>query len=206
LDWIRQNLAAELHVAPQLNTYYYGLNLDRRVFQDPKVRRALSMVIDRERLAQSVLRLGELPAYGWVPAGVLNYTPQTFDYAHTPLPERIAEAKRLLAEAGYTPAKPLKFELRYNTGEVHTKVAVAVASMWKEALGVEAQIAAVEFKSLLEDVNRREVEAFRMSWAGDYNDAYTFLQYLKGDFGINLPHYRSAAYDRILIDASLQAD
>src|SRR6185436_7580523 len=69
-DWIRENLAAELHVAPQMSTYYYGFNLDRPKFQDPRVRRALSMVIDRERLANSVLRVGELPAYSWVPPGV----------------------------------------------------------------------------------------------------------------------------------------
>jgi oligopeptide transport system substrate-binding protein len=205
-DWIRENLSAELHVSPQLNTYYYGFNLDRPLFQDVRVRRALSMVVDRERLATSVLRLGELPAYGWVPAGVFDYSPQSFDYAHTPMPERIAAAKQLLAAAGYSAAKPLTFELRYNNAEVHTKIAVAVASMWKEALGVEAQLAAVEFKSLLDSVNRREVDVFRMSWAGDYNDAYTYLQYLKSDFGINLPHYRSAAYDKVVIDATRQPD
>jgi oligopeptide transport system substrate-binding protein len=205
-DWIRENLAAELHVAPQLNTYYYGLNLDRPVFRDARVRRALSMVIDRERLAQSVLRLGELPAYGWVPTGIFGYTPQAFDYAQTPIGARIEEAKSLLAAAGYSAKKPLSFELRYNNGEVHTKVAVAVASMWKEALGVEARLAGVEFKSLLDDVNRRQVDAFRMSWVGDYNDAYTFLQFLKSDFGINLPHYRSPAYDSLLLEAARQAD
>lgn len=205
-DWIRENLAAELHVAPQLNTYYYGLNLDRPMFRDARVRRALSMVIDRERLAESVLRLGELPAYGWVPTGIFGYTPQSFDYALTPIAARIEEAKSLLAAAGYSAKKPLSFELRYNNGEVHTKVAVAVASMWKEALGVEARLAGVEFKSLLDDVNRREVDAFRMSWSGDYNDAYTYLQYLKSDFGINLPHYRSPAYDTLLLEAARQAD
>jgi oligopeptide transport system substrate-binding protein len=205
-DWIRENLAAELHIAPQLNTYYYGLNLDRPVFRDARVRRALSMVIDRERLAQSVLRLGELPAYGWVPTGIFGYTPQTFDYAQTPIAARTEEAKSLLAAAGYSAKKPLSFELRYNNGEVHTKVAVAVASMWKEALGVEARLAGVEFKSLLDDVNRRQVDAFRMSWVGDYNDAYTFLQFLKSDFGINLPHYRSPAYDNLLREAARQAD
>jgi oligopeptide transport system substrate-binding protein len=203
-DWIRENLSAELHIAPQLNTYYYGLNLDRPVFQDVRVRRALSMAIDRERLATSVLRVGELPANGWVPEGVFDYTPQSFDYAHTPMADRIVAARKLLTEAGYSAAKPLTFELRYNTGEVHTKVAVAVASMWKEALGVEAQLAAVEFKSLLDAVNRREVDAFRMAWSGDYNDAYTYLQYLKSDFGINLPHYRSAEYDALLADAAHQ--
>ena len=204
--WIEQNLSKELHISPQLTIYYYGFNLDRALFKDLRVRKALSMVIDRERLATSVLRVGELPAYGWVPPGVFNYSAQSADYAQTPIAERIASARKLLAAAGYSRDKPLRFELRYNTGEVHAKVAVAVASMWKEALGVEAQLTAVEFKSLFQDVDRRDVDVFRFSWVGDYNDPYTFLQYLKGDFGINLPHYKSAAYDALLAQASQQTD
>ncbi|HEU4780415.1 MAG TPA: peptide ABC transporter substrate-binding protein [Steroidobacteraceae bacterium] len=205
-DWIKENLAAELHVTPQLSTYYYGFNLDRALFANPKLRQALSMAIDRERLANSVLRMGELPAYGWVPPGMYNYTAQAFDYATTPHAQRIETARKLLAEAGFTREKPLRFELRYNTGEVHTKVAVAVASMWKEALGVEAQLAAVEFKSLFDDIDRRNIDMYRLSWVGDYNDPYTFLQYFKSGFGINLPHYSSAAYDTLLAEASRQTD
>lgn len=206
-DWIKENLAAELHVSPQLSTYYYGFNLDRALFaEQPGLRQALSMAIDRERLASSVLRMGELPAYGWVPPGMYNYSAQSFDYARMPVAERIEAARKLLADAGYTREKPLKFDLRYNSGEVHTKVAVAVASMWKEALGVEAQLAAVEFKSLMDDIDRRNIDMFRLSWVGDYNDPYTFLQYLKSGFGINLPHYSSTAYDGLLEEASRQTD
>lgn len=204
-DWIRENLAAELHIVPQLSTYYFGFNLDRKRFT-PKIRRALSMAIDRERLANFVLRVGELPAWGWVPPGVFNYSPQSFDYASQPQVEREEAARRLLAEEGFTREKPLTFELRYNSGEVHNKVAVAVASMWKEALGVEAALAAVEFRSLLADVERREMDVYRLSWVGDYNDPYTFLQYLKSDYGINLPHYVSREYDALLADAARQTD
>jgi oligopeptide transport system substrate-binding protein len=176
------------------------------MFQDPRVRRALSMVIDRDRLANSVLRVGELPAWGWVPPGTMNYQSQTFDYAKSPMPERIAEARKLLAEAGHPPGKPLGFELRYNNGEVHTKLAVAVSSMWKEALGAEVRLAGVEFKSLMQDVDSGDVDVFRLAWVGDYNDPYTFLQYLKSDFGINLPRYRNPAYDQLLNEASQQVD
>src|SRR5262249_1505601 len=148
-DWIRANLASQLHIAPQLNTYFFAFNLKRAPFKDqPGLRRALSLVVDRDVLVQRVLRVGELPAYGWIPPGVSNYSSQTFDYRNEPMAERIAEARRLYAAAGYTAEHPLHFELRYNTGEVHTKVAVAVASMWKEALGFEVQLTAVEFKSL----------------------------------------------------------
>ena len=204
-DWIKANLGDQLHVSPQLSTYYYGFNLRRAPFRDdPGLRRALSLVIDREKLAQLVLRVGELPAYGWVPPGVYNYTSQSFDYRAKPLAERLAEARRLYAQSGYSSDKPLRFELRYNAGEVHNKLAVAIASMWKQALGVEARLTAVEFKSLLQDIDRGDVEVFRSSWVGDYNDAYTFAQYLKSDFGLNLTHYRNPEYDALLLTAAAQ--
>jgi oligopeptide transport system substrate-binding protein len=206
-DWIREHLADQLHISPQLTTYYYGFNLRRAPFKDaPGLRRALSEVIDREKLTQLVLRVGELPAYGWVPPGIDNYTSQSFDYRERPMAARIAEARKLYAAAGYSAAHPLHFELRYNSGEVHTKLAVAIASMWKEALGVEVALSQVEFKSLIQDIDRGDVEVFRSSWVGDYNDAYTFAQYLKGDFGVNLPHYHNARYDSLLASAAQQED
>ena len=206
-DWIRANLGGELHIGPQMSTYYYGFNLKRAPFKDsPQLRRALSLVIDREKLTQLVLRVGERPAYGWVPPGIDNYTPQSFDYQGTPMGERIREAQRLYQAAGYSKEKPLSFELRYNSGEVHTKVALAIASMWQEALGAQVKLTQVEFKSLLQDIDRGDVEMFRSSWVGDYNDAYTFAQYLKSDFGVNLPHYANPAYDALLAEAALEID
>jgi oligopeptide transport system substrate-binding protein len=206
-DWVKAHLGDQLHVHPQLSTYYYGFNLNRPLFRDsPQLRRALSLVIDREKLAQAVLRVGELPAYGWVPPGTDHYTSQSFDYAQLPMAARIREARQLYAQAGYSKDRPLSFELRYNTGEVHTKLAVAIASMWKDALGADVHLAQAEFKSLLQDIDRGDVEMFRSSWVGDYNDAYTFAQYLKSDFGVNLPHYHSQAYDGLLAQAADAVD
>ena len=204
-DWIRTHLPDQLHVSPQLSTYYYGFNLRRAPFKDqPKLRRALSLVIDREKLTRLVLRVGELPAYGWVPPGVDNYTSQSFDYRELPMDARVAEAQRLYRESGYSRENPLRFELRYNAAEVHTKLALAIASMWKEALGAEVRLTQVEFKSLLQDIDRGDVEMFRSSWVGDYNDAYTFAQVLKSDFGVNLVHYSSPRYDALLRSAARQ--
>ncbi|HEY5102559.1 MAG TPA: peptide ABC transporter substrate-binding protein [Steroidobacteraceae bacterium] len=206
-DWIKAHLAKELHIAPQLNTYYYGFNLTRAPFKDqPGLRRALSLVIDRQLLAERVLRVGEMPAYGWVPPGIHDYTPQSFDYRGIAPAERLAEARKLYAAAGYSARAPLRVELRYNSGEIHTKLAIAVASMWKEALGVDTRLVAVEFKSLLDDIDQGNVQIFRSSWVGDYNDAYTFAQYLKSDFGINLPHYKNPQYDALLGDAAREVD
>jgi oligopeptide transport system substrate-binding protein len=206
-DWIKANIPRELHVGPQLGTYYYAFNLERPPFAgNIALRHALSLVIDREKLTRLILKIGELPAYGWVPPGTANYTPQTFDYHATPMEQRLIQARQLYAEAGYSLTKPLRFELRYNPGEVNDRLALAVSEMWKQALGVQTQLVAVEFKSLLQDINGGEIEAFRASWIGDYNDAFTFIQQLKSDFGINMPRYRSIEYDQLVNLAAASAD
>ena len=205
--WIRSHLADQLHIAPELGVYFYGFNLQRAPFAgNVKLRRALAMVIDREKIAQLVLRSGELPAYGWVPPGVADYTAQSPDYRPLPMAQRIAAARKLYAEAGYSAARPLRFELRYNTGEVHAEVAIAVASMWQQALGAQVTLRAEEFRSLMQDIDRGDVQVFRSSWIGDYNDAYTFAQYFKSDFGINLTHYHNPAYDELIARAAAEAD
>jgi oligopeptide transport system substrate-binding protein len=206
-DAVRREHAAELHIGPQLGTYFYGFNLDREPFRSqPGLRRALSLAIDRQRIVDSVTRVGELPAHGWVPPGTYDYSSQSFDYAQRPMAERIAEARQLYAAAGYSASRPLRFELRYNTGEIHNRIAVAVASMWKTALGVEVTLAAVEFKVLQQDIDARRVDVYRLAWIGDYNDAYTFAQYFKGDFGINTAHFRNARYDELLLGAARETD
>ena len=207
-SWIKRNLAGELHIAPQLSVYYYGFNLTRPPFKDrPGLRRALSLAIDRDRLVTAVTGVGEAPAYGWVPRGVWNYAPQRFDYADRPFAERVAEAKRLYAEAGYSAERPLQVELRYSSGDTHNRIAVAVASMWKDALGVETSLYAEEFRALLQSIQaRQDTEVFRSSWVADFNDAYTFAQLLKSDFGINLTGYANPRYDALLAEAVGQAD
>ncbi|HEV7136142.1 MAG TPA: peptide ABC transporter substrate-binding protein [Steroidobacteraceae bacterium] len=205
--WIRAHLGDQLHIAPELGVYFYGFDLQRAPFAgDVQVRRALAMSIDREKIAKLVLRSGELPAYGWIPPGVADYTPQSPDYRALSMAQRVAEARKLYAQAGYSAARPLRFELRYNTGEVHAEVAIAVASMWQQALGAQVTLRAEEFRSLMQDIDRGDVQMFRSSWIGDYNDAYTFAQYFKSDFGINLTHYHSVAYDELLDRAAGEVD
>lgn len=207
-QWVRENLPDELHVSPQLSTYYYGYNLSKPPFKDnAPLRRALSMAIDRERLTQLVTGRGELPAYGWVPQGVDQYSSQSPDWAQLGSEERVAEARRLYAQAGYSERKPLRTEIRYNADESHTRIALAIQAMWKEHLGVEATLVGEEFKVLLQNINQADVtQVFRSSWIADYNDAYTFAQYLKSDFGLNLPRYRNTEYDRLVNQAAAEVD
>jgi len=206
--WIKENLPGELHIAPQLSVYYYGFNLTRPPFKgNPGLRRALSLVIDREKLTSAVTGVGEAPAYGWVPRGVADYTPQQFDYASKPYAERVQEARALYRAAGYSPERPLSVEIRYNTGEVHNRLAVAIAAMWKDALGVETTLYAEEFRALLQSIQARsETQVFRSSWVGDFNDAYSFAQLLQTGFGINLTGYSNPRYDNLLAEATRQSD
>jgi ABC-type oligopeptide transport system substrate-binding subunit len=204
---LRAAHGAALVTGPQLGVLYYGFDLTRPPFANaPGLRRALSMAVDRERLVRSVTTLGEPPAWSWVPPGTANHTPQAPDWAARPYAERVAEARRLYAAAGYGPAHPLRFELRFPTGATNERVALAVTAMWRAALGVDVKLVPEEFKSLLQTIERREAPMFRASWVGDYNDACTFLQLLEGRFGINLPRYRSSAYDAELAAAARALD
>lgn len=197
----------QLHRGPQLGLYFYGFNLRKPPFRDaPLLRQALAMAIDRDRLVSMVTALGESPAYGWVPDGIANYTPQRFDWSGLTTSARLDEARRLFAKAGYDSGHPLRLQLRYPTGATHEKLALAVAAMWHETLGVDVVPVGEEFRSLLESINRGEAVLFRSSWIGDYNDAYTFASVLRSDFGINLVHYQNPAYDHLLDDAESTAD
>jgi len=204
--WIREHLGGSLQVAPQLAVYFLGFNLRRPPAGNCReLRQALSLVLDRERLVESVTGGGEAPAYTLVPPQTFGYAPPVPDYAGWPMARRIEQARQLLRTAGMAHAPPV-LDLCYNSGEPHNRIAVAVAAMWKEALGVETTLRAEEFKVLLQDIDRGDVSVFRGSWLGDYNDAYGFLQVLKGGFGINLPHYANGAYDDLLDRAADEGD
>jgi oligopeptide transport system substrate-binding protein len=206
--WLKENLGAELRVSPYLSTYFYGFNVTRAPFRNqPGLRRALSMVIDRERIAQSVTGVGELPAYSFVPPGTSGYTPQAADYESWTPERRLDEARGLYAAAGYSSARPLVVELRYNTGEVHNAIAVAIADMWKQALGVETKLIKEEFKVLLVDISQKQVtQVFRSSWIGDYNDAFNFLEVLQTGAGVNHPGYSNPSYDALIRKAAGTVD
>ena len=206
--WLKENFAAELRVSLYLSTYFYAFNTTRPPFKSqPGLRRALSMVIDRERIVESVTGVGELAAYGFVPPGTGGYTPQVADYQSWTPARRLEEAKRLYAAAGYSDAHPLVVELRYNTGEVHNAIAVAVADMWKQALGVRTVLMKKEFKVILVECSEKLVtQVCRSSWIGDYNDAFTFLEVLQSGSGVDITGYANPAYDALIRKAAGTVD
>lgn len=199
-NWLKARIPEEMEVHPYLGTYYYGFNLTRAPFRDaPELRASLSMAVDREILSRHVTRAGEIPAYGWVPPALEGYEGVRLDYADWPRERRIAEARRLYRRAGYGPDNPLQVEIRYNTQEDHRKIALAVAQMWKQILGVQVSLLNEEWKVFLQNRKQKKVtQVFRAGWIGDYADPYTFLSLLHSDHGINDSGYRNPTYDRLL--------
>jgi oligopeptide transport system substrate-binding protein len=205
--WVKENLGSELHVAPYLSVYFYGFDLTEPPFDDIRLRQALTMAVDRKVIAEQVTGIGELPAFGLVPPGVANYEPQQFDWAGLEPEQRLAEARRLYEAAGYSERNPLRAEIRYNTSDNHRRIAVALASMWKTALGVDAQIVNTEWKVMLQDRQNPALwDLMRYGWSGDYNDAFTFLEIFQANHGQNFTGYSDHEYDSLVARAAAETD
>jgi oligopeptide transport system substrate-binding protein len=204
LAFIRSELGAEYKSAPQLGIFYLGFNEELPPFKDnPALRRALSLAIDRPLLVDKVVGGGTVPAYGWIPPGIAGYPNQVPSWAGLPAVERLKLARAAYAEAGYGPGKPLKFSLMYNTSENNKKIMIAVASMWKQALGVEVSLENQEFKTFL--ATRREkkaTQAFRAAFIAFYDDPAPLAETLFSTSAYNDLGYRSAEYDKLFEQAS----
>jgi len=208
LAWIRQHMVGELHIAPYLGTYYFGYNLTREPFKDqPKLRQALSMVINREVLTDKILKTGDRPAYSWVPPGVYHYAPVEYAWKAWPFEKRVAYAQQLMQEAGYGPDNPLQVEIRYNTSENHKKIALVIAAMWKQHLGITTKLYNEEWKVFLANRKAMQVtEVFRSGWIADYNDAYSFAELLLSNHGVNDMGYANPQYDALLAESTHELD
>lgn len=198
--WLQRNMPEALHVAPWFGTYFFTFNLTREPFRDNlELRQALNLAINRDIIAERVTRFGEIPTFNLVPAGLPDYEPPLPDFADWTQAEREDEARRLFLQAGFSEAQPLTVELRYNTSENHRKIAVAVAAMWREVLGVRTRLVNEEFRVFLQNrAQRRITQVFRGGWIGDYQDAFTFLEIFHSEHGRNDAGYNNPRFDRLL--------
>lgn len=196
----------ELKISPYLCTYYFELNNKKAPFDDARVRKALSLTLDRDTIAAKVLGRGEEPAYNLTRVGTADFIPYVPAWTTMDDSARVNEAKKLLNEAGYNADHPLSFTFLYNTSEQHKKIAVAAASMWKQALGfVEVKLENQEWKTYLDNRRNGNYQLARASWCGDYNEPSTFLNTLRTGNSSNRAFYANPDYDAIL-DKTLNAD
>ena len=203
-DRIAATRPDELRTAPYLGVYFYGFNLRKPPLAgNANLRKALSMAVDRAALVSKVTGRGEAPAYSWVPPGMGDYVGPRLEYENYSDDKREQEAQRLFAQSGFGPDNPLKLELRYNTSDIQERIAVAIQSMWQRVLGIEVVLINEEFRVMLDNVVEGEVtQVFRLSWTGDFNDPYSFLQLLHSGHSSNFFGYQNEKVDSLL-DSSL---
>lgn len=197
---LKKEIPNEVHVDPYLCTYYYEINNQKAPFNDVRVRTALKLALDRDIIVNKVKNQGDLPAYSFTPPytdGAKLVEPEWFKWSQE---KRNEEAKKLLAEAGYTAEKPLTFDLLYNTSDLHKKLAIAAASIWKKNLGANVKLENQEWKTFLDTRHQGNYDVSRAGWCADYNEPTSFLNMVLSDSSNNTVHYKSPVFDRLIAD------
>ena len=210
LAWLRQNYPKLVHGSPFLATYYFAFNTRRPPFNDARVRNALAMAVDRKWMADKMLAAGNEPAWGLLPRSLRGTGPDAVSIApSTGLQSRevkLANAKALLAEAGYGANNPLRFEIRFNSSAEHRRAAVAMATMWRE-IGVEAKLLNSESSLHFDSLKRGDFDLARSGWVADFPAPENFLAVHRSDAGAqNYSGYANPAYDAALDAALAEAD
>ena len=191
-----------------LATIYFTFNTERGPLNGKRgLREALSLAVDRQAIVDSVTRAGQVPAYSLVPDGAWNYEPAYYSWREASIDDRVARARKLYAEAGYSNAKPLRLRLLYNENELVQKVCIAIAAMWKEKLGVDTELIQMEFKAYLAArADPAQWDVVRVGWTADYNDASTFLDTMSRDSPQNFGRWVNSEYARLLESAANEGD
>ena len=193
----RKSNSTELKIAPYLGTYFYRLNIKTPQLQDRRVRRALGMAIDREKLVENITKGGQIPAYTMTPPGTMGYYP-TSNLAFDP-----EGAKNLLSEAGYPNGEGFPvIEILYNTNEGHRKIAVALQEMWKDYLNIDIKLLNQEWKVYLATESAGDYQISRGGWIGDYVDPNNFLDMFLCGGGNNRTGWCNEEYDRLILEVA----
>lgn len=200
----------DLYVIPQFGTTNYLMNLEKEPFNDPKVRRALTLAIDRSALIEKVLQSSDQPAAGIVAPGYVldgvDYTEGAPNWGIEP-EGNVEEAQALLAEAGYPGGEGLpEITLSYYTDDTVKKTVEALQQMWKENLGIDMKITTNEWKVYYDAVQAGDYDIAAMGWGGDYLHPMTFLAGYASDSVLNNSNYANPAYDALLDQVNTETD
>ncbi len=188
---------------PFLATWFLRFNFNRKPYQDLRIRQALTLVIDRERIVTAATRMGEPPAYTITPPG----TGQGYEPPRGLHPD-ILLAKRLMAEAGYPDGRgfPVLTFLYSTSAATDKNIALELQSVWQRHLGITVALASQEYKTFLDRQKKMDYEVCRSSWIGDYNDPNTFLDLFLANSGNNRTGWASPTYDALIASAASEPD
>jgi oligopeptide transport system substrate-binding protein len=197
IDAYRRDAPERLRVDPFLRTFFLRFNVKRAPFDDPRVRRALSLAIDRDIIARRVLSGGYPPAHSFTPPDCGSYT------ARARVDLDAGEARRLLAESGHPAGRGIPpFEVQVRNDEVQPPVMEAVQEMWEKELGVHATLATLEQKTWVQNQQTLNYTVSTAAWAGDFLDPVTFLDLFVTGGGNNWTGWGDSAYDRMIAEAA----
>jgi oligopeptide transport system substrate-binding protein len=208
IDHIRKTLPGYARPSLWQDVVYISFNTrDPGPLRDRRVRRALSEAVDRDFMTAKLMRAGQRPAYSFVTPGTAGAQegPEA-PWARLTFAERQAEARALLGEAGYGPARPLRIELATASANDSLLLAQAIQADWR-AVGVTAKVTQSEGQILLANLRNRAFQTAISSWIADFDDPVTFLGLFKSDTGAqNYGDYRNPAYDALLAQADEEPD
>ena len=202
-DKYKAQYPKELKNQAVIGLRYYEFQ-NRDVFKDVRVRKALSMVLDRDILSKRVTADGQAPAYSLIVAGVEGADPTPYEWSTWPMAKRIEEAKKLLEQAGVKPGT--KYTFAYNVSEYHKKMAIFAASEWKTKLGIVLETEAMEFKVLAKRRHDGAYQIGRQGWLADYNDATSFLALVRCDSDQNTNFYCDREAEALIQQGTKSAD
>lgn len=191
----------DFHAAPFLGIYFLRFNSEKGPFTDPRVRKAFSLAVDKQRIVEKITRAGEIAAPGFVPPGIAGYT-GTEGLSFDP-----PAARALLADAGFPDgaAFPLVNYL-YSKSDLNEAIAVELQNMWREQLGVTVNLVRQEWKVYLNSLSLLDYDIARSSWVGDYPDPNTFLDMFLTGGGNNRTGWSSSRYDQLIAEAASELD
>ncbi len=195
----KHTMAEEVQASPRLALYFYEFNIRQAPFNDPRVRRALSLVLNREWISSSVLGQGQLPAYTFNSRDPKGFQPHPVVWSSWEPQQRQVEARKLLQEAGYGEEKPLKFTLSYDNSEYNKKIALAAAAMWRETLGAEVRLEGQEWRSFMENRAAAKLQMSALTWFSDYNEPSSFLNILISNSSVCTSGYSSQYFDDLML-------
>ncbi len=196
----------DFHAFPYIGTYFVRFNTTHPPFNDPRVRQALALAVNKRRIVERIIRGGEPVAHQLVPTGVAKH--QAPDGL---IPDPDA-GRKLLAEAGFPQGKGFPvFQYLFDSAagggaKVHAKIAVELQEMWRRELGIRMELRQLEKKVYLAAQNGLDYDLSRSSWLGDYNDPNTFLDLFLSNNGNNRTGWKNARYDGLIHRANLERD
>jgi oligopeptide transport system substrate-binding protein len=205
LNRISEDYGKEVQMAPILGTIYLELNVSELPLRDSRdLRQALSMAIDRDLISTHVIQ-GVTPAYSFVAKGISGYTLPTYEWASWTRDRQLAYARSLYARSGYSDKRPLRLRVYFNSGEGIQRTMIAVASNWKQNLGVDADLVSEEFRVFLTDrKDRHRWDVTRLGWQADYDDPASFLEVFSRNNSENDPDYNGAQFNELLDAARIE--